>query len=281
MNCPVCGARRSTVVLPSVVRCEVCSVRYSTTSTESPKSPKSPDAQRPTPRGVGVRGECRPLDLEASGKIFLARASRLASFRPRPGRLLDLGCGDGAFLALMRERGYEVVGVDIEEEAVARVRGQLGIECHRLDVECAPFPRGSFDVVTMWGLLPLMARPQDLLMRVRGALAPDGVLAIGVSNIKSAGFSVFKQSWVGLGLPRHVVHFTPRTLSRLVEWSGYRVAKVAYETPRWMIARSLGLGLRRHSVIHPVTLLAASFYLGAPLMGRTARADTMEIYARA
>ena len=251
--CPLCGSpvaqsmlqARDTWVADgvararefSVVRCRVCRACYTT--------PRFPEAAKRLgyvgsyPFYQRARQVLGPL-TEAEMRAFDRRAQLIARLCPRPGRILDLGMGDGAFLALMRRRGWETTGVDAEPDVVAYARERLGLEaCTVADVECDRLPAGPFDVVTMWGLLQLTYRPQRFLENVRTALSPDGVIAIGVSNIGSLGARLFGSHWRGLGLPRHLVHFDPDSLCRLVERSGYRPLALAFETPFWIVAPSV------------------------------------------
>src|SRR5262249_38161618 len=133
-------------------------------------------------RALGVReGKLRDdaRARELARRAFAGRADRLCRMHPRPGRLLDLGCGDGYFLDVMRDRGWDVAGVDSEEVVVWHARERLGLRAVvELDVERDPLPEGQFDAITLWGVLQLAYRPQRLLEKARALLAPDGVLAI-------------------------------------------------------------------------------------------------------
>ena len=252
-----------------MARCSACGALYT-----SPRpAQRSFDAGYPFyQRSRQVLGGTAVLDLAQARRPFLARARRLEEIAGRPGRLLDVGCGDGVFCHLMRRRGWETTGVDREPLVVFHARDVLGLDCRILDVERQDLPEGPFDAVTLWGVLQLSRRPRQLLERVRERLAPRGVLAIGVSNAAGAGASLFGSAWRGWGLPRHLVHFTADTLSWLARAAGFEVAALAFQTPPWMVEGSLQAtgpgeraGLRRR-----VTRLA-----------RGPRSDTMELYARA
>lgn len=289
--CPSCGNSRGDVILLAgddwihadysgqrfaVVRCQICALRY--TSPRFKRAHKRLAFEGDYPFYIRARDarRGRMQDPDAARAPFLGRAERLVMAQPMPGRLLDLGAGDGFFGDVMRARGWEVVAVDNEEDVVWHAKEKLGLDARKLDVEEDPLPAGPFDAVSMWGVLQLVYEPRALLTKVREVLAPDGLLAIGVSNVKSAGASVFRSRWRGLGLPRHLSHFTPETLSRLVTWCGFEVVRVDYETPRWIVAGSVDA-----SVPSPARRAAkAMLYPAGHLLGRTPRADTLELYAR-
>lgn len=180
----------------------------------------------------------------AEMRAFARRVQAVVRTHPVPGRVLDIGMGDGAFLASMKKQGWAVAGIDIEPSVVDYARTQLSLtDCWVADVERDPLPPGLFDAITLWGMLQLSYRPQALLERIRPALAPGGVLAIGLSNFASAGAALFGSKWRGLGLPRHLVHHDPHSLRSLVERSGYRVLDVSFETPAWIVNGSMDAAL--------------------------------------
>jgi SAM-dependent methyltransferase len=274
------GSGTGTLSRPTyaVVRCEVCALRYTTPRYRVEHRARAFAGRYPfyeRARSAG-RGVALP-PLGSLARLFDARARGLAARRPRPGRLLDLGCGDGIFLDVVRRRGWDCVGVDLEESVVRHARERLGEDrAALLDIERERLPEGPFDAVTMWGVLQLLYRPQRALERIRGVLAPDGLLAIGVSNAASAGARLFRSRWRGLGLPRHLVHFTPRTLERMLTFAGYRMVGIDFETPRWITHGSVDAVLQNpllrrfaHQTLHG----------GAQLLARTPLAETMTVFA--
>lgn len=275
---PVPGAPKRYLV----VRCEICGHRYTTPRYAFEHRKEAFEGAYPFyARARAAKGEdlsALRAKLEADRPPFMGRVEGLSSARPYPGRLLDVGCGDGVFMDLMRERGWAVQGLDISEDVVWHAKEVLGLECAVADVEQDDLPPGPFDAITMWGVLQLVYDPRALLDRLRDRLEPDGVIGIGVSNIRSTGARLFGGRWRGLGLPRHISHFTPETLARLLEWAGYEVVGRRFETPKWVIAGSVDDAL---PAPRPVRMAAkAGLYASGRAIGRTRWADTMEVYAK-
>ena len=103
----------------------------------------------------------------------------------------------------------------------------------------APFAPGSFDLVTAFHVLEHLPDPLGVLRRMLGWLAPGGSAVIEVPNVAGAGARLFGRYWSGLDMPRHLVHFTPATLTALAERAGGRVVAMTHRTkPRYLI-RSL------------------------------------------
>jgi 2-polyprenyl-3-methyl-5-hydroxy-6-metoxy-1,4-benzoquinol methylase len=143
-----------------------------------------------------------------------------------PGRLLDFGCGADDFLALMRDYGWQVEGVDLFPQVIDVLRRKAGIRAH---VGTLPHPdihAESFDAITMRHSLEHVPFPKEVLAAAANALRVGGVVVVGVPNLGSWSFKHFQHNWVGLALPRHLTHFTPATLRRMVEAAGFRVLSI-------------------------------------------------------
>jgi len=144
----------------------------------------------------------------------------------QPGRLLDFGCGAGGFLQEMRAYGWSVEGLDMSETVARQVHDQTGIPVH---VGTLPHPSltpESYDAVTMWNALEHVHWPSEVVRAAADALRPGGILVIGVPNFASWSFEKFQQNWYALELPRHLVHFTPATLTSLLSQAGFRIQSV-------------------------------------------------------
>ncbi|OAI50480.1 hypothetical protein AYO44_05645 [Planctomycetaceae bacterium SCGC AG-212-F19] len=153
------------------------------------------------------------------------------------GRLLDFGCGGGAFLQRMGQVGWQVTGLDISATTVCRIRADLGL---RVLVGSLPHPDlhpESFDVITMWHSLEHVHQPREVLREAHRLLTPEGKLLIAVPNIDSLPYRWFGPDWYGLDLPRHLTHFTPMTLGLMLERTGFRIrAMEMIRHPNWLCA---------------------------------------------
>jgi SAM-dependent methyltransferase len=139
------------------------------------------------------------------------------------GRYLDVGCGSGAWLGLARALGWRVAGIEVNEAAAHKAR-RFTDELHVGDVLEAPFAKARFDVVTAFHVLEHVVDPVAVVRRMLDWLAPGGLLIVEVPNAAGLGAALFGRAWSGLELPRHLSHFTPRTLERTVRTAGGRVA---------------------------------------------------------
>jgi SAM-dependent methyltransferase len=142
-----------------------------------------------------------------------------------PGRLLEFGCGPGGYLLWMAHQGWSVVGIETSEEAAQTARS-LGLLVHVGPLETAPDPEAPYDLSVGWMVVEHLHDPVKALRNVAAWTRDAGWLAISVPNADSREFSFFGDSWFALELPRHLYHFTPQTITLLLEKAGWQVRRI-------------------------------------------------------
>jgi SAM-dependent methyltransferase len=161
----------------------------------------------------------------------LNNAIRLRELKAmEPGRLLDVGCGKGRFLEAARAAGWDVLGIEFAPASAEAARAAYGVEVIVGDfLELAL--EGGFDAVTMWHVLEHVPDPAAAVARAADLLRPGGRIVISVPNLASLQARFGGERWFHLDLPRHLFHFSPRSLSALVERAGLRVARIGHLYP--------------------------------------------------
>ena len=154
--------------------------------------------------------------------------------------LLDVGCGDGEFLSLMRDAGWEVAGIEPDPAAADRAERVHDIQVIAPTVQAAPIAPGSVDAVTLSHVLEHAADPLALLRDCRRWLKPQGKIVIVTPNLASRGSRHFRDSWVHLDPPRHLYLFSPATLRHCCQQAGLRVERLrtSARTAAWVWAAS-------------------------------------------
>ena len=141
----------------------------------------------------------------------------------KPGRVLDVGCGNGSFLAVMQSAGWDIAGLDPDPKAAALATERLGANILAGDLYQASFPRSSFDAVTLHHVIEHIFDPIETLAECRRILKPGGQVVVMTPNLLSAGHKWFKANWRGLEPPRHLHLFSAKALATAAEMAGIRI----------------------------------------------------------
>jgi 2-polyprenyl-3-methyl-5-hydroxy-6-metoxy-1,4-benzoquinol methylase len=143
------------------------------------------------------------------------------------GKLMDYGCGAGAFAAQMRGRGWNAIGMDFSPHAAAIARSHYGLTVVEGTLPHPAVARESLDAITLRMVLEHVHDPHRLLLAASEVVRPGGWLYICVPNLAAWGFRAFGGAWFPLRLPWHLLHFTPTTLRQAVEGAGLVVERIA------------------------------------------------------
>lgn len=196
----------------SYVRCDTCgTIRMSPRPLFEVRRQAYPDE---FPLYDWAMGRKQPVTEERIGRYRdqIEQINR----RQRPGRLLDVGCGDGYFMLGMKQRGWDPRGIEINEAVAAYGRDQLGLDIVAGAEDGVDWD-GPYDCITLMGVIEDVDDPNDILSRCRDNLDDGGLLVVQTHNIASWEARFFKSDWFNVEAPRHVWHFSPATLERLLE----------------------------------------------------------------
>lgn len=159
-------------------------------------------------------------------KLEARRLLQVCGFLGDSASILDVGCGDGFHLRLLREFGrpsWTLQGVDASSRAVARAREQ-GLAVDQGHLEDVPLPVSSFDLILLIATLEHVQSPPNVLLRARQLLRPGGRIVIVTDNIETLDFKIWKKRhWGGYHFPRHFNLFSLPCLSKLARQCGLTV----------------------------------------------------------
>jgi len=159
-------------------------------------------------------------------------------------RVLDVGCGSGAFLnGLRADKNCEVFGVDISETAVSEAKKSYGLDIFKGNITEVPFPDSHFDIITAWWYLEHVPEPDTTIAKISSLLKHNGYCIIGVPNFNSFCAKRFKDKWYHLDCPRHLCIWTPHAITRLLDKHGLTVTKIIYDKTPWGLLGSLQYSL--------------------------------------
>ena len=155
------------------------------------------------------------------------RLLRYCEGAPDDAKILDVGCGDGFHLQLLKQYGkksWTIEGVDIDIRAVELV-SKKGITIHHGSIEELKLEPSSYDVVYTIQTIEHVAEPDKVFAAIFRVLKPGGRLVVVTDNTDSIDFTLFKKSyWGGYHFPRHWNLFNRKSLSVLAQNTGFEVA---------------------------------------------------------
>ena len=145
--------------------------------------------------------------------------------KPRAGqRLLDIGCGNGAFLAKAKAAGWSVTGIDLDPKAVTAAV-TMDIDVKVGSVELFANESNVFDAITLSHVIEHVHEPIRLLNDVFRLLRSGGIVYLETPNIDSFGSKIYKKNWRGIEAPRHLIIFNHKSLKDALKRTGFQATR--------------------------------------------------------
>ncbi|HEY9169160.1 MAG TPA: class I SAM-dependent methyltransferase [Lutibacter sp.] len=154
------------------------------------------------------------------------------SFKTTDKNLLDIGCGTGDFLLICKNDGWKITGV--EPNAKAKITAEKKLrneEASEIYAEINQLKIDSqFDVITLWHVLEHVPNLEIYILALKKLLKPNGILIVAVPNFKSYDANYYKQFWAAFDVPRHLWHFSKKSIQLLFAKQEMKVVKIL---PMW------------------------------------------------
>lgn len=217
-----------------VVRCKSCGLVYVNPRLKAPEEVYWGDAE----------AYFKEARLIFEGKAahhrdpnYLADLRLIRRYKPA-GNFLDVGTNMGFFLRNAKRFSWDLFGVEPSPSLSEMARKYFGLNVKTAFLEDAGFRDDFFDVVSMTDVFEHIASPAPLLAETRRVLKPDGILFIKVPNgaynllkLRLARMAGKIKDYDLFDSYEHVVHYTHKTLSSMLEKHGFRVARVGIGKP--------------------------------------------------
>lgn len=144
-------------------------------------------------------------------------------------RILDVGCGDGFHLSLLRKfgrPGWRLEGADLERRAVEAARTR-GLQAHHGALESLDLQEETYDLVYSIMTIEHVPDPLSFLQSILRVLKPGGRLVLVTDSTNTVDFAIFKQRyWGGYHFPRHFYLFNRSSLARVAQEAGFSVGRI-------------------------------------------------------
>ena len=155
-------------------------------------------------------------------KALRDKIKLVQGFKPKKGKLLDIGAGTGDFLVVAKANGWNVTGIEPSEKAkgIAKAKGVSFAE------SLADIEDHSFDAVTMWHVLEHVPDVEKQISELKRIIKPDGVIVVAVPNFNSYDAKHYGSHWAAYDVPRHLWHFSKTAMQQLFGAQGMDVVKI-------------------------------------------------------
>lgn len=158
-------------------------------------------------------------------KLMLNRKHNLIANNSQGKRLLDVGSASGYFLNHMKQKGFDVQGIEISEKARELCKSKFDIDTFTPNLLINKELDGPYDVITLWHVFEHVYTYNEYFDAFKELLSPDGVLVIAMPNYKCYDAAYYKEYWNGYDVPRHLWHFHPPTFNTFSEKRGFKTLK--------------------------------------------------------
>lgn len=220
--CPICESRRLQYVFIShgypVCRCKDCSFMFLNQQPSDEVLEEIYNEEyflgEQTPEGKKAVSDMK----RATAKLYLNQLIKYCG--STRGKLLEIGCGNGDFLALAKEAGFDVTGIEISRHAVDTANRQLGEKRVRCGTMETFLPGEQFDYCTLFDTIEHTRNPLRLLQKIHELLKPGGVLFLSTPSLDSWSAKLMKQNWMEFKT-EHLHYFDTQTIQNALAKSGF------------------------------------------------------------
>lgn len=149
--------------------------------------------------------------------------------KERLGRtLLDVGSGDGVFLNMAREKGYQVAGIEFNRILASGAARNFKLEVYPMSLEDfhKQFPQKTFDIVTFFEVLEHMSNPDRFISTIKGHLNPSGYIALSIPNRERFRLSPTKRYPTWDFPPHHFTWWSANALRYFLTMRGFQIIEL-------------------------------------------------------
>lgn len=137
-------------------------------------------------------------------------------------RILDYGCGTGDFLSVMNKAGWSTTGYEPSQKAREEASRKNIQELWGNENQIT----GPYDIITLWHVLEHTSNPKETVTILKQKLSKGGTIIIAVPNYKSFDAEMYKDFWAGYDVPRHLWHFSEKSISNLADSVGLTIQRI-------------------------------------------------------
>jgi 2-polyprenyl-3-methyl-5-hydroxy-6-metoxy-1,4-benzoquinol methylase len=232
-ECPVCQSR---AIKPfrtctdftvshetfTVIRCENCGLGITSPRPDAENLGRYYQSEEYISHSGKSSGLMGPLYTTAR-KFALRWKTRIVESQSKRGTALDFGCGTGEFLETLKRKGWKIEGIEPSRFAREKAESLTG---QKLYSSLSEISAHGFNAITAWHVLEHVPDLSAVIQQLAHMLQKDGTIFITVPNYESPDADQYKDLWAGYDVPRHVWHFSSKSMKRLLESNGLNIIKI-------------------------------------------------------
>jgi len=158
--------------------------------------------------------------------IMLTRKRLILEKLTNSRKVLDIGSGTGYFLNELNQNKWDVTGIEISEDARRYCLDKFNIQTYDPSYLSTLESKEKFDVITLWHVFEHIYNFNELLDSIYLLLKDEGKLIIAVPNVESYDASYYKKEWAGYDVPRHLWHFSIKSLNLILSKKGFNIDRI-------------------------------------------------------
>lgn len=231
-TCPICSSSEFEHFLSckdytkshdefSIVKCSTCQFAFTNPIPEEDKIGSYYESEEYISHSNTSKGIVNGLYQLIRNYTLKKKVALLQSLSSKK-TLLDIGCGTGEFLNHAQANGYVVHGIEPSEKARKQAISNYGITVGN-EEQIKTFADQQFNFISMWHVLEHVYNMNDQIKEIYRILDKEGFLIIAVPNHDSFDAKHYQEYWAAYDVPRHLYHFTPKTITHLFSKHGFKI----------------------------------------------------------
>ena len=214
--CPSCGESKVKQLIAYskdyLHKCSRCGLVFSKVIPTIEELEQNYAGYKPTPLPKATRNRYEEL------------LKKFESFR-KTNNLLDVGCGEGYFLLVAKEHGWNVYGTEFQDRLIQKLTAE-GVNMEKGYLNPSNYPNDHFDIVTSFEVIEHLSYPSSEIDNITKVLRPKGLLYLTTPNFSSLERAICGPRWKIINYPEHLIYFTPKTLHTLLKSKGLQKIKI-------------------------------------------------------
>lgn len=136
------------------------------------------------------------------------------------GKILDVGCGEGRFIKIAQDNGWQVYGQEISDEVANSIKNKYNLNVKAGNLKELNYPDNYFDVILMLNVIEHLTDPLEYLREIYRIMKNNGIIYIGTPN------TILLKKYLELDIPEHIYYLTIKSIKMMLEKIGFKIIKL-------------------------------------------------------